>query len=134
MTFDPKKPVRTRDGRKARILCTDWKNNSERPILCLIERKRHQKEENSVEHPVAYDEYGKPWGRREETDDDLVNIPERIERWHNVYVYPPDLVMGTTTHLTKLEANEAASTSRKALIKLVYESETLIEVTLEKEP
>lgn len=33
--FDPKRPVQTRDGRKARIICTDAKVN-EKPIIALV--------------------------------------------------------------------------------------------------
>lgn len=34
MTFDPTKPVQTRDGRKARILCTDAEEPT--PIVALV--------------------------------------------------------------------------------------------------
>lgn len=35
MAFDPTKPVQTRNGREARIICTDFKRKE--PIVALIE-------------------------------------------------------------------------------------------------
>ena len=35
MTFDPTKPVQTRDGRKARIICTDLNNPAFRIVAVI---------------------------------------------------------------------------------------------------
>ena len=66
MTFDPTKPVRTRSGREARIVCTDVKGNQN--ILALI--LDHDGEE-SAEY---FDSDGKYFGGTESVYD-LINIP-----------------------------------------------------------
>lgn len=73
-TFDPTKPVQTRDGRKARIICTDAKGNY--PIIYLTnsdgdnELARHATKDGINFHSSKYD---------------LINIPTKVERWINVY-------------------------------------------------
>ena len=73
--FDPTKPVRTRAGAAARILCTDARGTSGN-ILALVDRG---------EYEAAYWFYqdgrylrGAPHSL------DLINIPERHVRWANV--------------------------------------------------
>lgn len=77
MTFDPTKLVQTRDGKRARIICTDWKSTgnlpiseSETPILIAL-----------VEHGNGFEEictYSKSGSYRSLENDpyDLINIPE----------------------------------------------------------
>lgn len=80
MTFDPKKPVQTRDGRKVRIVCTDAKASDQYPILALVE------EQSGYECTVLYSESGRY--RASKSDEhplDLVNVPEATYRWMNVY-------------------------------------------------
>lgn len=72
--FDPTKPVQTRDGRKARIICTDAKIYASRPIIYLIENE-------SGEVWNTCDKDGKA-GYRE---NDLVNVPEHVVRYVNIY-------------------------------------------------
>lgn len=70
------KPVCTRDGRKARIICFD--RNWEYPIVALIEC------ENGEEMISACDKDGK--ARIYETQGtDLMMLPEKKEGWVNVY-------------------------------------------------
>ena len=69
MTFDSLKPVQTRDGRTARIICADRKHGL--PIIALVD------EDESVERFRAdgtYYEQSSP-----SSPDDLINIPEK--RW-----------------------------------------------------
>lgn len=70
MSFDPSKPVTTRDGRKARIICTDSKHSQ--PIIALI----YASNQESVErfHTDGSFNFDK-----EPCCHDLVNIPE--EKW-----------------------------------------------------
>jgi hypothetical protein len=77
--FDPSKPVQTRDGRKARIVCTDRKSAYNISIIALIQ------ESNGFEFACGYfsdgrHEIGAGGG---EHKSDLVNIPEK--RWVNIY-------------------------------------------------
>lgn len=67
--FDPTKPVQTRDGRKARILCTDADSARSIVALVLCDDKR--------ERPFSY----YPSGSAETFRDlpgDLVNVPEPV--------------------------------------------------------
>jgi hypothetical protein len=70
MTFDPSKPVQTRDGRKARVLCTDFKIiPSDIRILSII------KEEKYADYLIILFHNG----RKDidvESEDDLVNVTE----------------------------------------------------------
>lgn len=71
--FDPSKPVQTRDGKKARIICTD--RYGMYPIVVLVT-------ENGQENMYTVNSTGK-FGAGEY---DLVNIPEPpIVTYINVY-------------------------------------------------
>lgn len=74
--FDHTKPVRTRDGRPARIICTDAEGlvgNYERPIIAIVgERIR------------TYTDGGFFYLNQTEGPHDLVNVQERIERFYGV--------------------------------------------------
>jgi len=67
MTFDPTKPVQTRDGRKARIICTDKKSIS--TIVALVE------DENGEEGIISYLGSGTVFINGE-SPVDLINIEE----------------------------------------------------------
>lgn len=78
MTFDPTKPVQTRDGRKARIICTDAVGD--RPVVALVM-------EGGDEFMRRCFESGSFTGGGL-CSADLINIPEEpktIEGWVNVY-------------------------------------------------
>ena len=71
------KPVCTRDGRKARIICFDRK--SETPITVLVT------EINGIEAVYSYPNNG-IWDSPENTNGcDLMMLPEKKEGWVNVY-------------------------------------------------
>ena len=71
------KPVCTRDGRKARIICFDRK--SETPITALVT------ELNGIEAVYSYPNNG-IWDSTENTNGcDLMMLTERKEGWVNVY-------------------------------------------------
>ena len=77
------KPVCTRDGRKARIICFDRRlfyKNVSYPILALVE---HSDGEDDV---CCYNEKGKVLIEDgAEYKDDLMMLPEKKEGWVNVY-------------------------------------------------
>lgn len=77
MTFDPSKPVQTRDGRKARIVCTDTDNGRGGTILALID----DSDGDGNEHPFHYLDTGMWAVNRQGHDEglDLINIPETHE-------------------------------------------------------
>ncbi len=69
------KPVCTRDGRKARIICFDMKGDI-CPMVAAVE-------ENGVEYLYRYDEKG--LNCYKESNEDLMMLPEKKEGWVNIY-------------------------------------------------
>ena len=69
------KPVCTRDGRKARIICFDAKGD--KPIIALVEM-------GTAETPNNYPIDGKAVSAKEASCD-LMMLPEKKEGWINVY-------------------------------------------------
>ena len=69
------KPVCTRDGRKARIICFDTINKGNYPIIALLEDK-------GCESIFYYNKDGKC---NVGTERDLMMLPEKKEGWVNVY-------------------------------------------------
>lgn len=79
-TFDPTKPVQTRDGRAARIICTDRKDtavNNPCPLIALVTQV------NGLESYYNFQLNGRFSIYTTKSDADLINIPE--ERWVNFY-------------------------------------------------
>lgn len=73
------KPVCTRDGRKARILCYDLKGVEEYPIVAAIETHDYLAESIS-----AYDRNGR-FDHDKENNNDLMILLEKKEGWINIY-------------------------------------------------
>lgn len=71
------KPVCTRAGRKARIICFD-KKGTITPIIALIEDK------NGDEDTYFHHQDGRIFDDRD-NDYDLMMLPEKHEGWVNVY-------------------------------------------------
>lgn len=74
------KPVCTRDGRKARIICFDKKEGA--PIVALVET---EKNERISEEITLYFINGRLISENLESKDDLMMLPEKKEGWINVY-------------------------------------------------
>ena len=72
------KPVCTRDGRKARILCYDLKG-AEYPIVAAVETR-----DRFAESIFGYDKNGR-FDHDTENNNDLMMLPEKKEGWINVY-------------------------------------------------
>lgn len=107
MTFDPKKPVTTNEGQKARILCADKKQTGW-PIVALIEM------EDGCEFLVHCTKDGKT----HDPSTFLVNIPEKmaIDQWINVY---PNMYIAL--YDTRGAADGCASNKRIACLHIVRE-------------
>ena len=71
MTFDPTKPVQTRDGCKARIICTD--KGGDYPIVALVPST------NGKDRIITFNKQGKNTTGLSQTKYDLVNIPDHAE-------------------------------------------------------
>ena len=82
--FDPTKPVQTRDGRKARIICTDRKHR-DGAIIALISYPEGTPHEGE-EFPITY--YDDGMYRPCPMPLDLVNIPKVTTKISNVYRHP----------------------------------------------
>ena len=89
------KPVCTRDGRKARIICFDAKGDP-CPIIALVE-------ENNIESAYRYDKNGQNAYKKSELD--LMMFPEKKEGWVNVY---KGGLLDTKSYPTKKEAFDKA--------------------------
>lgn len=73
------KPVCTRDGRKARIICFDAKRKDGKNIMALIPSKEYP----GFEDLVAYPNNGNYHGGHE-NDGDLMMLPQKKEGWINL--------------------------------------------------
>ena len=85
------KPVCTRDGRKARIICFDMNSFNNHIIVALIT------EENETESIYSYTSDGK-W-KETKTENDLMMLPEKKEEWINIY---EDMVMYASEEEAKM--------------------------------
>jgi hypothetical protein len=111
MTLDITKPVQTRDGRSVRILCTDKKG--EFPIVALVT------DENDKEFIGSYSSGGRYFNQGC-SDNDLVNVPERVERWLNIY--PPSIKDAMPSFCsTKELADNHAGPHRIGILHIIYE-------------
>ena len=93
------KPVCTRDGRKARILCYDLKG-AEYPIVAAVEKR-----DSFAESVFSYDKNGR-FDHNTENNNDLIMLLEKKEGWVNMY---KNGLLGTRVHDTKKEALDNAS-------------------------
>ena len=75
------KPVCTRDGRKARIVCFDAKGD--KPIIALVEAKGNK--DALIEKVERYFINGHSVFEVRETNNDLMMLPEKKEGWVNIY-------------------------------------------------
>ena len=75
------KPVCTRDGRKARIVCFDAKGDQ--PIIALVEAKGNK--DALIEKVERYFINGHSVFEVRGTNNDLMMLPEKKEGWINIY-------------------------------------------------
>jgi hypothetical protein len=76
--FDPTKPVQTRDGSKARILCTDCKD-ALGTIVALVTA------DDGSESMGQFGDTGRKKHSCSALPGDLVNIPEKLTGWINIF-------------------------------------------------
>ena len=102
---NPNRKVVTRNGRSARIICTDAKGNY--PIVALIE-------EGGYDNALSYTKDGKLYVG-ETNDYDLFFATEKHEGWVNVYRDFDDVMCGSvfaTEEDAKCKAKTAIATVR----------------------
>jgi hypothetical protein len=105
--FDPTKPVQTRDGRPARILCANVKRSAW-PIVAAVT------DPDGSESVVSYTAKGREL-RLQETENDLLNAPEETTEWINYY---GDESVRNKAHSSLDIANHYATGLRQALFKV----------------
>ena len=92
------KPVCTRDGRNARVLCYDFKQNEEYPILVAVENK------DGKECALLYSNDGIS-EMYKSSNNELAMFPEKKEGWVNIYNrYSAELTSDGYFYFTKEEA------------------------------
>ena len=98
------KPVCTRDGRKARIICFDKKDEDNiYPIVCLIQ-------DGETESLGIFMKDGHSLVGVEEAPSDLMMLPEKHEGWVNVFNHGNnDTYVGNFIFPTEELAKEALS-------------------------
>ena len=112
------KPVCTRDGRKARIICFDSKNDPQRPIVALVE---HNDNELLYEYTIE----GKDRFSHISTTgtSDLMMLPEKKEGWVNVYKGIDGITFSKHPYPSKEEAIKSAGimSNRIDTVKISWE-------------
>ena len=102
---NPSRKVITRDGRKARIICTDAKNDY--PIVALIEAPNGKERQ-----PCGYKKDG-TYVVGEKLSCDLFFAPEKHEGWLNIYHSESGFYLRGTPYKTKEEAEEVAKANHE---------------------
>lgn len=115
------KPVCTRDGRKARIICFDRRlfyKNVSYPILAVVERS------DGEDDVCGYNEKGKVLIEDgAEYKDDLMMLPEKKEGWVNVYKKEQNRYVKGIFPSREIALNSISEKSREyiATIKITWE-------------
>jgi len=115
--FDPTKPIQTRDGRKARIICADANyydiHGNKEPIMALIEVKNGIK---GIEKHCSFSSNGQ-YFHDKQSEHDLVNIPEKkeLDVWVNVYSN------FSSAYCSRSEADRNSSPTRIACVHVTQE-------------
>ena len=112
---NPRKVI-TRDGRNARIICTDAKNNY--PIVALIETPNGKERQ-----PCGYKEDG-TYILGEHNPCDLFFAPEKHEGWLNIYRSKSGFYLRGNPYKSKEEAEKVAKANYKtfcATVKIEWE-------------
>lgn len=104
MQVDLTKPVQTKGGRRARVICTDAANSSY-PVLVLIA------DDFGHEDVVRYDSAGYHAGGAGAWD--LINVPAEQVRYINVYEGAPSI------YSSKEEADHCAGSERVCCLREV---------------
>lgn len=110
---NPSQKIITRDGRKARILCTDMKN--EQPILALITEGDREDIHFYYQNGVWCNEF--PENRL-----DLFFAPIKKEGWINIFRCKTDLYIGDVFE-TKEEAEKMGKLSKNYITTIKIEWE-----------
>ena len=110
---NPSRKIVTRDGRNARIVCTDKKGFN--PILALVTRH-----DSIAEDIYLYTKNGE-LNEGNSTNSSLFFVPEKHERWVNLYKDNNGIYASMDTFKTKKEAEALSCSSCIATVKVEWE-------------
>ena len=110
---NPLRKIVTRDGRNARIVCTDKKGFN--PILALVTRH-----DSNAEDIYLYTKNGE-LSEGNSTKSSLFFSPEKHERWVNLYKEDDNIYASMDTFKTKEEAEAVSCSSYIATVKVEWE-------------
>lgn len=113
--FDVTKPVQTRDGRKARIICTD--HTGDTPIITLVT--------NSQDVELVYYHNLDGICLYNSSRLNLINIPERRSIFRNIY-------REGSTGNEHLSLESAQRIGKKDTLEFIYEDDVLVDVKLHR--
>ena len=111
MTFDPTKPVQTRDGRKARIVSDKVSRGGYKYIAIISE-------ESGDEWSGTFISDGSYYASGDACHRDLINVPEKREMWVNVYDGSYKSPVG---HDSRESADLCSFQNRIACVRVEYE-------------
>lgn len=106
---NPNRKIVTRDGRNARIICTD--RNNKYPIVVLVN--------NGGEDIYAYDERGVYAGDNEELT--LFFAPEKHDGWVNIYKTKDEYYTGNVIYNSQKKAKQNATSNVFTTAKVEWE-------------
>ena len=111
---NPARKIVTRDGRKARVVCTDEKG--EYPIVALVEYY-----DGTHENAYSFKKDGRFYSNGT-ADKDLFFAPEKHEGWANLYKRgSKDYALGAEIYIYKKHAEVAAGRNCIATVKIEWE-------------
>lgn len=111
------KPVCTRDGKKARIICFDAKSYKRgEEIIALVTKP------DGSEYVEYYTQYGR-FSDSKEDRNDLMMLPEKKTGWINIYPYQCEdkVAMIGYAYKTQKEAEDIADSDCIATIQIEWE-------------
>ena len=112
---NPSRKVVTRDGRRARIICTDM-NYQNYPIVALVQiSDKHPKEGINTYTENGKMDFEHPYR------DDLFFAPEKHEGWVNVYEEGTNRYLEGCIYVTKEEAKRIRGYGYITTIKIEWE-------------
>ena len=112
---NPSRKIVTRDGRNVRVLCTNAKGDY--PIVALIATL-----DGSIEFVCKFKKDGHFLNNDDNNSNlDLFFVPEKHERWVNLYKENDNIYASMDTFKTKEEAEALSCSSCIATIKVEWE-------------
>ena len=111
---NPSRKIVTRDGRNVRVLCTNAKGDY--PIVALIATL-----DGSIEFVSKFKKNGHFLVSDNDSNLDLFFVPEKHERWVNLYKEDDNIYASMDTFKTKEEAEVLSCSSCIATVKVEWE-------------